>query len=50
MHIIRQLSCIGKTYSYDTEKELNRLTYKFKDESQKSKQQKKYKPLGEKPE
>ncbi len=50
MHVIRQLSGIGKTYSYDPEKELNRLTYKFKDESQKSKQQKKYKPLGEKPE
>ncbi len=50
MHVLRQLTGVAKTYSYNPEKELNRLTYKFKDEAKKSKQQKKYKPLGEKPE
>ena len=50
MHVLRQLTGVAKTYSYNPEKELNRLTYKFKDEIKKDKQQQKYKPLVEKPE
>ena len=42
MHILKQLTGIAKTYSYNPEKELNRLTYKFRDESRKAKQQSKY--------
>ena len=45
----RQVSGIAKTYSYNPETELNRLTYKFRDESKKEKRQEKFKPLREKP-
>ncbi len=49
MHVLRQVSGIAKTYSYNPETELNRLTYKFRDESKKEKRQEKFKPLREKP-
>ncbi len=47
MHVLRQLTGVAKTYSYNPEKELNRLTYKFRDEASKTKQQEKYKPASE---
>ena len=49
MLVLRQLTGVAKTYQYSPEKELNRLTYKFKDESRKMKTAEKYRPLSEKP-
>jgi hypothetical protein len=49
MHVLRQLTGVAKTYSYNPEQELNRLTYKFKDESRKLKAAEKYRPVSEKP-